>query len=125
MLATYVYNHCNICNIPIYFCNIRMKHLQHTYETLKIYVCNMSFSPFFRTTQSRAGNGQFRQSAGEDGGATWQWAAALGPSLGQPVTTPSPARRSVSAMERAEGGRRRSYAVEMEEGVGEAESGRQ
>jgi hypothetical protein len=28
-LATYVYNHCNICNIPIYFCNNRMKHLQH------------------------------------------------------------------------------------------------
>jgi hypothetical protein len=32
-LATYVYNHCNICNIPMYFCNIHMKHLQHTYET--------------------------------------------------------------------------------------------
>jgi hypothetical protein len=28
-----VYNHCNICNIPIYFCNIHMKHLQYTYET--------------------------------------------------------------------------------------------
>jgi hypothetical protein len=34
-LATYVYNHCNICNFPIYFCNIRMKQLKHTYETTK------------------------------------------------------------------------------------------
>ena len=44
--ATYVYNHCNICNIPIYFCNIHLKHLQHTSETsetLKIYACNMRF----------------------------------------------------------------------------------
>ena len=24
-LAIYVYNHCNICNISIYFCNIHMK----------------------------------------------------------------------------------------------------
>jgi hypothetical protein len=35
-LAMYVYNHCNICNIPIYFYNIHMKHLQHTYETSEI-----------------------------------------------------------------------------------------
>ena len=28
-----MYNHCNICNITIYFCNIHMKHLQHTYKT--------------------------------------------------------------------------------------------
>jgi len=32
-LATCVYNHCNICNIPNYFCNINVKHLQHTNET--------------------------------------------------------------------------------------------
>jgi hypothetical protein len=32
-LETYVYNHCNICNIPIHFCNIHMKHLQPTYKT--------------------------------------------------------------------------------------------
>jgi hypothetical protein len=33
-------------NIPIYFCNIHMKHLQHTFETsetLEIYACNMRF----------------------------------------------------------------------------------
>jgi hypothetical protein len=45
-LATYVYKHCNMCNITIYFCNIHMKHLQHTseiFETIKIYSCNMRF----------------------------------------------------------------------------------
>ena len=43
--ATYVYGYCNICNIPIYFCNIRMKGLQHiseTSKTLETYACNMS-----------------------------------------------------------------------------------
>jgi hypothetical protein len=45
-LTTYVYRHRNICNIWIYFRNIQMKHLQRTSktsETLKTYVCNMSF----------------------------------------------------------------------------------
>jgi hypothetical protein len=34
-----LYNYCNICNIPIYFCNIHLKHLQYiskTPETLSI-----------------------------------------------------------------------------------------
>ena len=35
MLVTYVYSHCNIYNILIYFCNIHMKHLQRTSETSK------------------------------------------------------------------------------------------
>jgi hypothetical protein len=39
-LATYVYNHCNMCNITIYFCNIYLKHLRHTSET---YSCDMRF----------------------------------------------------------------------------------
>jgi hypothetical protein len=30
-----VYNHCNICNISIYFCNIHMKQFQHTPKHLK------------------------------------------------------------------------------------------
>ena len=33
-----------MCNIPIYFCNIKMKHLQHTdkpSETLETYSCNI------------------------------------------------------------------------------------
>jgi Na+-translocating ferredoxin:NAD+ oxidoreductase RNF subunit RnfB len=41
--TTYVYNHCNICNIPIYFCNIHTKHLQQTSETLETYAYNMCF----------------------------------------------------------------------------------
>jgi hypothetical protein len=41
--CNYVYNHCNICNIPIYFCNIHLKLLQHTSETLEINTCNMHF----------------------------------------------------------------------------------
>ena len=44
--ATYVYNHCNICNISIYIYNIRMKQLQHTHETpetYETYACNMHF----------------------------------------------------------------------------------
>jgi hypothetical protein len=32
-LTTYVYNHCNICNISIYFCNISLKHLKHLKQT--------------------------------------------------------------------------------------------
>ena len=45
-LETCVYSHCNMCNIPIYFCNILMKHMQHldkTSETLEIYAYNMRF----------------------------------------------------------------------------------
>jgi hypothetical protein len=49
-LEACVYSHCDMCNIPIYFCNIpiyfcniNIKHLQHTSETLEIYVCNMFF----------------------------------------------------------------------------------
>jgi hypothetical protein len=38
-LATYVQNHCNICNVLIYFYNIHMKHLQCTYD--KHVFCNM------------------------------------------------------------------------------------
>jgi hypothetical protein len=38
-----VYNYFNICNFPIYFYNIFLKHLQHTSETLEIYACNMRF----------------------------------------------------------------------------------
>ena len=47
-LTTYVYNHCNICNIPIYFCNIGIKQLQHTSKITKIfelYTCNMHHIP--------------------------------------------------------------------------------
>ena len=45
-LAIYVYSHCNMCNILIYFCDIHKKHLQHpfqTSETLETYFCNKRF----------------------------------------------------------------------------------
>jgi hypothetical protein len=41
-LEIYVYSHCNICNIPIYFCK-HLKHLQHTSEIFETYACNMRF----------------------------------------------------------------------------------
>jgi hypothetical protein len=46
-LQTYVYSQYNMCNIPIYFCNIKMKHLQHpgeTSETLETYFSNIGFA---------------------------------------------------------------------------------
>jgi hypothetical protein len=46
-LETYMYRDCNMCNIPIYFYNIKIKHLQHpdeTYETLETYSYNMGFA---------------------------------------------------------------------------------
>jgi hypothetical protein len=42
-LATYVYNHGNMCNIPIYFYHIHMKCMQHISETIEAYSCNMHF----------------------------------------------------------------------------------
>jgi hypothetical protein len=42
-LEIYVYSHCNMCNILIYFCNIKMKYLQHLDETLETCVCNIDF----------------------------------------------------------------------------------
>ena len=45
-LETYVYSHCNMCNILIYFCNIKMKYLQHPDETSEIfetYSCKIVF----------------------------------------------------------------------------------
>jgi hypothetical protein len=36
-----------ICKISIYFYNINLKHLQHTFkasETLEIYTCNVAFN---------------------------------------------------------------------------------
>jgi hypothetical protein len=46
-LETYVYSHYNMYNITIYFCNIKMKHLQHPdkiYETLETQACNMLYA---------------------------------------------------------------------------------
>jgi hypothetical protein len=58
------------------------------------------------------------QPVAEDGGATWQRPVEPAPVLGPTSDAPSPARRSVSAVEREEGGRRCSDALEMEDGGG-------
>jgi hypothetical protein len=34
-LQTYVHSHCNMCNIPIYFCNTNTKHMQRASETFE------------------------------------------------------------------------------------------
>ena len=33
-----------LCNISIYFCNIQMKHLKHTFETTETFSCNMKYT---------------------------------------------------------------------------------
>jgi len=55
--------------------------------------------------QSKAGTVGSGQLAAEDGGATWQWPAAPAPGLGLASNGPSPARRSMSMVEREAGGR--------------------
>ena len=47
-----------------------------------MYARNMRFSPFFRATQSRSGNGRFWPLVAEDGGAAWQRPVAPTPGLG-------------------------------------------
>jgi hypothetical protein len=98
-LTTYVYNHFNICKIPIYFYNIHMKHLQHTYktsETLETYAWNIRFSSFFRTTHRGGGMAGSGQLAPEDGGMAWQQPAGLGPTSDGPLSwLPGHTRRSV------------------------------
>jgi hypothetical protein len=48
-LETYMYSHYNMCNIPIYFCNINIQRLQHiSLKLLKhfeLYICNMHRIP--------------------------------------------------------------------------------
>jgi hypothetical protein len=46
-LEAYMYSHCSMSNIPVYFCNIKIKHSQHldkTLKTLETYSCNMGFA---------------------------------------------------------------------------------
>jgi hypothetical protein len=56
--ATYVYNHCNKCNILIYFCNICVKHLKYTsktFESTKMYTWNMHHIPVRPPSPSTSG----------------------------------------------------------------------
>jgi hypothetical protein len=54
-LETYVYSHCNMCNISIYFCNIHLKHLKHTLATCDISWCGL-FRRLWRGTRAVAGS---------------------------------------------------------------------
>jgi hypothetical protein len=63
--TTYMYNHCNICNIPIYFCNpceTLATYLWNIWNTWNICLQHVFFtiSFFFRTTRCRAKNGRFQ-----------------------------------------------------------------
>ena len=42
-IATYVYSHCNMCNILTYFYNNNIKYLQYTFEIFETYICNICF----------------------------------------------------------------------------------
>jgi len=59
MLATYVYNHINICNIPIYFYNIRMKHTSEITETHETWACNMSEKASRNTWNTALSHGHY------------------------------------------------------------------
>jgi hypothetical protein len=79
-LAAYVYSHCNICNIPIYYCNIYPKHLQYTFETsaiIKTYVCNMG---------GEAKAGPFRPSGWEAAACDGVSTTGTGRARGCPLT---------------------------------------
>jgi hypothetical protein len=71
-LTTYVYSHCNICNIPIYFCNIHIKQLQHTSETsetFKTYACNLRFQQKAGRRVAERGRGASGQDGSHDRGS--------------------------------------------------------
>jgi hypothetical protein len=82
-LATYVWNHRNICNILIYFQNIRMKHLQHTYmkylKHLKHTLATCAFKRNIYLLLGRNGGSSTQSSMpqSDEGDASWQAAARL------------------------------------------------
>ena len=43
-LDTYMYSNYNMCNVPIYFCNIDIQHLQHPLKHLKHTIATCVFS---------------------------------------------------------------------------------
>jgi hypothetical protein len=61
-LETYVYSHCNMCKIPIYFYTIDVKHLQHTSETFETYACNMCFPAKYHIVAWTNGGSSLRSS---------------------------------------------------------------
>jgi hypothetical protein len=87
-----VYSNCNIYNIPIYFCNIHMKHFQHTSETSEtLATCVFTLFLPYDVEQSRGTTGS-SQLVAEDGAHVLAWPAApasgLGPTNDGPLSWP-------------------------------------
>jgi hypothetical protein len=112
--ATYVYNHCNICNVPIYFSNIQIKQLKHTFETsetFETYVCNIG--------EGKVKAGQFQSS-----GWIWQQDQQRHHQQRRMGTTASTGLGSGRRATRATGGSgRRAVGVRSKQRVGHVERG--
>jgi hypothetical protein len=95
--ATYVYNHCNICNILIYLCNIHTKHLQIPMKHLK----HMLTTCVFSATSTCCLDDWRLVHAELDAGAeldTAEWRAS-------PVEKATPVEKEAGTMENAAAGR--------------------
>jgi hypothetical protein len=77
-----MYRHYNICNIPIYFYNVDIQHLQHNSETLETLLQHAVFTLLlpYDATQS-GGTTDTGKPAAEDGGAAWQRPVVPAPGL--------------------------------------------
>ena len=79
-LETYVYSHYNMRNIPIYFRNIDVQHLQHTSktsETLETYYYNMRFQ---RNICLLVGRMEARRHGARSRGVAWRlpvWSSSV------------------------------------------------
>jgi hypothetical protein len=101
-LVTYVYSHCNVCNISIYFCNIYTKHLQHTSETpatTETYVCNIGGRTRLADSGCQGGS-QRRASTTSTGRALWVPLGSAGDDLRHPGTCTQPPSAGAAAAAR-------------------------
>jgi hypothetical protein len=93
-----MYNHCNICNILVYFCNIRIKHLQHI--PLKFLKHTLAICTFSTTSPCCLGEWRLidaKLNTGVELDAA-EWRAA-------PVEKVVPVEKAASAVEDAVAGR--------------------
>lgn len=124
-LATYVYKYFNLCNIPIYFYNLRMKqHMQRPSkisETFELYICNMCRMPGVASTavciwtpvrRSRSrSRGQRSSAQGPDDSPRWWRPLASSGEAGGGAGPPA------GAVRRARGAAARVAGVGGEEGA--------
>jgi hypothetical protein len=109
-----MYSYCNICNIPIYFCNSHIKYLRYISEILETYACNMRFQ---RNISLLLGRMEARCLAGGAELAALVEKVAAGPAEKATCGSLWWRRRAGGAVEREEGGRpwRAGGAMEREE----------